>query len=320
MEHRNVPFSLEIFELVFPWIEAKSYFVRFQAPDLRFRWVSEREPCQHNIPRGVSVFEIIGAVGVVHVEEVGGHRTPRFRAVCLGLFAGWGPPLHGALGLKLLQCAPVAHRLKRNPYFFCLKLISFRLARAVWQRGGWDAMKAAWSRPPASTEQVLHPEKYFAGEAPQRVDIAYQPPGGKLLNEGVLGEMLVRTLLGEGSDAAAAGWGGDRFRVWDVGGKSLLAWRSAWDSPADLQEFRQALSARLGWSGKPPITLEEAGSVVGISRERMRQLQKRTLDRLPQHPVFMPLLDAGQRGSGKVDGKKRFERRIAIQQRRELRP
>jgi len=118
-------------------------------------------------------------------------------------------------------------------------------ARAVWQRGGWDAMKAAWSRPPASTEQVLHPEKYFAGEAPQRVDIAYQPPGGKLLNEGVLGEMLVRTLLGEGSDAAAAGWGGDRFRVWDVGGKSLLAWRSAWDSPADLQEFRQALSARL---------------------------------------------------------------------------
>ena len=131
MEHRNVPFSLEIFELVFPWIEAKSYFVRFQAPDLRFRWVSEREPCQHNIPRGVSVFEIIGAVGVVHVEEVGGHRTPRFRAVCLGLFAGWGPPLHGALGLKLLQCAPVGHRLKRNPYFFCLKLISFRLARAV---------------------------------------------------------------------------------------------------------------------------------------------------------------------------------------------
>src|SRR5206468_8639115 len=64
---------------------------------------------------------------------------------------------------------------------------------------------------------------------------------------------------------------------------------------SDLGSKLEALSARLGWSGKPPITLEEAGSVVGISRERVRQLQKRTLDRLPQHPVFMPLLDAAIR-------------------------
>ena len=124
-------------------------------------------------------------------------------------------------------------------------------ARAVWQRGGWDAIKAAWSRPPESSEQVLHPEKFFAREAPQRVELAYQPPGTSLVNEGVLGEMLTRTLLGEGSDAAAAGWGGDRFRVWDVGGKSLLVWRSVWDSPMDLAEFKQALLARLAAERTP---------------------------------------------------------------------
>jgi len=124
-------------------------------------------------------------------------------------------------------------------------------ARAVWQRGGWEAIKAAWSRPPESSEQVLHPEKFFAREAPQRVDIAYQPPGGTMVNEGVLGEMLTRTLLGEGSDAAAAGWGGDHFRVWDVGGKSLLVWRSVWDGPADLAEFKQALLARLAAERAP---------------------------------------------------------------------
>jgi len=118
-------------------------------------------------------------------------------------------------------------------------------ARTVWQRGGWDAIRAAWSRPPESSEQVLHPEKFFAREAPQRVDVTYQPPGASLVNEGVLGEMLTRTLLGEGSDAAAAGWGGDRFRVWDMGGRGLLVWRSAWDSPADLAEFKQALLGRL---------------------------------------------------------------------------
>lgn len=124
-------------------------------------------------------------------------------------------------------------------------------ARAVWQRGGWDAIKAAWSRPPESSEQVLHPDKFFAREPPQRVEIAYAPPAGSVVNEGVLGEMLTRTLLGEGSDAAAAGWGGDRFRVWDVGGRSLLVWRSVWDTPMDLGEFKQALLGRLAGERAP---------------------------------------------------------------------
>jgi len=118
-------------------------------------------------------------------------------------------------------------------------------ARAVWQRGGWEAIKAAWSRPPESSEQVLHPDKFFARESPRPVDLSYQPAGASLVSEGVLGEMLTRTLLGEGSDAAAAGWGGDRFRVWDVGGKSLLVWRSVWDGPGDLAKFKTALLGRL---------------------------------------------------------------------------
>jgi len=124
-------------------------------------------------------------------------------------------------------------------------------ARAVWQRGGWDALRAAWSQPPVSTEQVLHPEKFFAREAPQAVEIAYQPAGATPVYEGVLGEVLIRTLLGGEADAAAAGWGGDRFRLWDVGGKSLLVWRSTWDTPTDLVEFRQALAARLAAERTP---------------------------------------------------------------------
>jgi hypothetical protein len=124
-------------------------------------------------------------------------------------------------------------------------------ARAVQQRGGWDALKAAWSQPPESTEQVIHPEKYFARETPQRVEISYQPAGGTVVCEGVLGEVLVRTLLGGDADAAAAGWGGDRFRLWDVGGRSLLVWRSTWDTPGDLAEFRQALGARLAAERAP---------------------------------------------------------------------
>lgn len=119
------------------------------------------------------------------------------------------------------------------------------LAAAIFQRGGWPALRAAWTAAPASAEQVLHPEKYFAREAPIAVDPGPAPAGARLVQEGVLGEAFIGTLLGDGSDAARAGWGGDRFRSWDVDGRTLLAWRSAWDSPADAREFQDALSAAL---------------------------------------------------------------------------
>jgi hypothetical protein len=54
-----------------------------------------------------------------------------------------------------------------------------------------------------------------------------------------------------------------------------------------------ALEDRLGWSGSPAITLEEAGSRLGITRERFRQLQERVVNRLQgiSFPVYLPALD-----------------------------
>src|ERR1017187_2655395 len=54
----------------------------------------------------------------------------------------------------------------------------------------------------------------------------------------------------------------------------------------------EALLRRLGYDGEPPATLEEAASRIGVTRERLRQIQKRFTDRLPRHPIFMPQLDA----------------------------
>jgi hypothetical protein len=120
-------------------------------------------------------------------------------------------------------------------------------ARAIVKSQGQQGLKDAWSRPPESTEQVLHPEKYTSPEAPRPVDLAYAPREGKLINEGVLGELLSRTFLGqEGTSAATVGWGGDRYRVWDRSGRTLLVWRSVWDSARDADEFLEAALARLG--------------------------------------------------------------------------
>ncbi|HET6900029.1 MAG TPA: hypothetical protein VFK70_16875, partial [Vicinamibacteria bacterium] len=138
-------------------------------------------------------------------------------------------------------------------------------ARALQEKGGWDALKAAWSTPPASMEQVLHPEKFFAREPPRAVSIRYAPAKGQVLSEGVLGELFTRTFLAAGSeegappapagapapptvdeiDRAAAGWGGDAYRAWDVGGKTLLVWRTEWDRKEDAREFEQTVLRRL---------------------------------------------------------------------------
>lgn len=135
---------------------------------------------------------------------------------------------------------PVVRDQLVQPYFTGLTL-----ARALWRQGGGDAIREAWARPPESTEQVLHPAKFFVREPPQVVaPVLPAPAGGRLLSEGVLGELLLRTLLGEGGASAAEGWGGDGWRLWDVAGRTVLAWRSTWDSPADATKFDTRLRER----------------------------------------------------------------------------
>ncbi len=135
---------------------------------------------------------------------------------------------------------PVVRDQLVQPY-----LAGLVFARALWKRGGADSLREAWQRPPASTEQVLHPQLFFSGKSPRRVTPGLAAPAGaRLASEGVLGELLLRTLLGPGHDQDAAGWGGDGWRLWEVRGKSALAWRSEWDTGKDATEFHQALRAR----------------------------------------------------------------------------
>ena len=172
--------------------------------------------------------------------------TKRLPGEGLGALADGG----GVFGLGAMATAavpgapPVVRDQLVLPYFAGRDFV-----QALFKRGGWDAVRAAWSRPPASTEQVLHPEKYQAGEAPRAVRPPAGPAGARLLREGVLGEALIRTWLGEGSDSAAAGWGGDAFACFDVDGRTLLVWRSEWDSEGEAAEFLAAARKRLASMG-----------------------------------------------------------------------
>ncbi|MGH2669193.1 MAG: hypothetical protein ACRDH5_08785, partial [bacterium] len=124
-----------------------------------------------------------------------------------------------------------------------------------------SAVDAVYDRPPESTEQVIHPEKYFAREKPLAVTDAAVPPAKpwRRLRRDVLGELVTRLYLEgavspEQARAAAEGWGGDRLVAYEVGAgrASLLVHLSVWDSKGDADEFSRAASRVLArMSGKP---------------------------------------------------------------------
>ena len=62
---------------------------------------------------------------------------------------------------------------------------------------------------------------------------------------------------------------------------------TAWEQPR-----LDALRMRLGLNADGPSSLEDAGRLLGVSRERVRQLMQWLQRRLPNRPVFMPQLDA----------------------------
>jgi hypothetical protein len=168
----------------------------------------------------------------------------RLGTLGLGLPAGLADQSYSDMAVPGLADLPGAPPVIRDqlvmPY-----LVGRDLARAIEARGGAEAMREAWRRPPDSTEQVLHPDKFFAGEPPLVVTPRWAPAGGRLLSQGVLGELLIRTLVEESNPApAAAGWGGDAWRLWDVDGGTVLAWKSAWDGVSDAAEFEYALRRR----------------------------------------------------------------------------
>jgi hypothetical protein len=179
----------------------------------------------------------------------------RFLMQRLGLGVTAAPDLAGAAmaSPELLGVPPVLRDHLLVPY-----LAGRDFVHALHRRGGWAAVREAWGAPPRSTEQVLHPEKFASREEPRPVAVPAGPEGGRLLQEGVLGEALTRTFLGEGSEAAAAGWGGDLYRVWDVGGRTLVVWRTEWDSAGDAREFHEAARARFTRTHGPARTLAGA--------------------------------------------------------------
>ena len=128
--------------------------------------------------------------------------------------------------------------------------------RNRYRAGGFAEVDKAYRNPPTSTEHILHPETYAAGQAwtpPQLPDVATATGCGKV-DAGTLGqfdmtELLALEISRSDARAAAAGWNGDAYTVVRCGTSLGLADRWQTDDPADAGRLADALVrwAR-GWS------------------------------------------------------------------------
>ena len=171
-------------------------------------------------------------------------------AIALGMLKALGGS--GASATEQLDRAP---RVLRETLMFPYTQ-GMTFATQVQRRGGWPLVSAAYKDLPQSTEQILHPEKYFAREAPVKVELPditrSLGNGWKRLDYDVNGEWSYYLLLDEflkspaASREAAAGWGGDRYAVYENAktGAVVVAQQTVWDTPDDAREFFDAYSRR----------------------------------------------------------------------------
>lgn len=150
------------------------------------------------------------------------------------------------------------------PYFKGLAFVS-----QMRENASWDKLNKVYLAPPDSSEQILHPEKYLAGDAPQLVTIdtdktihALQASGHpwRLSHHNTLGEFQLylwlkhhlseqelkasEHLTAPTLAASAEGWDGDRLYSFEGGdGYPLTVLVSVWDRESDAGLFANALRA-----------------------------------------------------------------------------
>jgi hypothetical protein len=121
-----------------------------------------------------------------------------------------------------------------------------RFQHAVIEKLDKSAFAEVFRRPPASTQHILHPEKYLDGIKPAAIELP-KPEGVrgyKEFVEGELGELdhaiLLRQYAGEKeSDALAPQWRGGRYSVREnrKEKRTILLYASLWDTPESARRF-----------------------------------------------------------------------------------
>ncbi|MEN6605713.1 MAG: hypothetical protein ABFD60_00590 [Bryobacteraceae bacterium] len=110
---------------------------------------------------------------------------------------------------------------------------------AVYEKYGKKAFSEVFRNPPVSSQQILHPEKYFEGAKPTEPALQSVPSEKefKELTEGYVGELdhaiLLRQYAGQdAADSISTHWKGGRYKLLEhkKDRRAVLCYASEWDT------------------------------------------------------------------------------------------
>jgi hypothetical protein len=208
-------------------------------------------------------------------------RDPALMQLRLNSLVAWSAPspaLEAAPALlRVMFSAPYIHGLR-----FCAEL---------YGRGGFAAIDAVHRAMPASTEQIMHPERYLRGELPVPIAIpplpALEAAGLAPVHDDTIGELRMGIYFGQGTardvdPVAADGWGGDRLRAYRApDGEIAIVWFTAWDDEREAEQARRAAArvvTALPAGARARHRVERRGRAVLIVRGLDRPLQRAVAD------------------------------------------
>ena len=155
---------------------------------------------------------------------------------------------------------------------------------AVFQRDGQDAFAEVFRRAPVSTQQIIHPEKYFAKLEPADPQLPHPrlPGGYKSLIGGSLGELEHSILIEQFARAETARelaphWRGCTFELREnrKANRAVLLYAVEWDSEENARRYFAVYRQALGKKWKSlAVTAESADSVTGTGDDGGFELRR----------------------------------------------
>lgn len=129
-----------------------------------------------------------------------------------------------------------------------------RFAHALLKKGGYGTIDRAYKRPPRSTEEILHTEKFFREEpdfhpiSDEEVLKSAKLSSLKVLSSDTWGEFMLSMLLTKGNSKqkaaeAAGGWAGDRVLIAQDRETKHIILLTHLDSHNDQLKFFEAAKA-----------------------------------------------------------------------------
>lgn len=122
-----------------------------------------------------------------------------------------------------------------------------RFQHSLFAMKGQASFAEVFRRPPSSTAQILHPERYASSEVPVSPDLPKPVHGARSFVKGAMGELDHRILLRQFVDREVAEelpplLKGAAFRIDEArsGGRMTLIYKSVWQDEASARRFFEA--------------------------------------------------------------------------------